>query len=230
MLRLLSAGAAQGLTKALAPSFERDARCEVRARFMPVGALEEALIAGEACDVVVSSEAMLERFAREARVEAATIARLGSVHTGIAVRAGDRAPAIDTEDRLRAALLAAPRLYVPDPQRATAGVHFVKVLRALGLYDRLAARLASHPNGVAAMTALAAAGEREALGCTQVTEILYTAGVALVGVLPGPFALATPYAAAVSAAAAEPELARRFVAMLTAPATTDARRAAGFEA
>jgi len=229
-LRLLCAGAAQGLTQALAPILERDARCEVRARFMPVGALEEALIAGDACDVVVSSVAMLERFAREARVAGATIARLGAVHTGVAVRAGDRVPPIDTEERLRAALSAAPRLYVPDPHRATAGIHFVKVLRALGLYDRLAARLVAHPNGVAAMTALAAAQERGALGCTQITEILCTAGVALVGALPGPFALATPYAAAVSATAAEPELARRFIAMLTAPANADPRHAAGFEA
>lgn len=209
--------------------FERDARCEIRARFMPVGALAETLIAGEACDVVVSSEAMLQRFAREARVDGAAIARLGSVHTGIAVKTDENVPAIDTEDRLRAALSAAPRLYVPDPERATAGIHFVKVLRALGLYDRLASRLAAHTNGVAAMTALAAARERGALGCTQITEILYTAGVTLVGALPAPFALATAYAAAVSASAAERELAHRFVAMLAAPANARARRAAGFE-
>src|SRR5512146_249576 len=229
VLRLLSAGAAQGLMKALAPAFERDMRCEVDARFMPVGALEEALVAGEPCDVVVSSEAMLRRFASQARVDAATIARLGAVCTGIAVKVGEPLPVIDTEARLRAAFSAAPRLYVPDPQRATAGIHCVKVLRALGIYDRLAPRLASHANGVAAMTALAASEERGALGCTQLTEILYTAGVTLVGAFPQRFALGTVYAAAVSAAAAESDLAHRFVAMVAAPANANARRAAGFE-
>ncbi|HET9762629.1 MAG TPA: substrate-binding domain-containing protein [Casimicrobiaceae bacterium] len=229
-LRLLSAGAAQGLTKALAPAFERDMQCAVDARFMPVGALEEALVAGEPCDVVVSSEAMLQRFAREARVDAATIARLGAVYTGIAVKVSEPLPTIESEERLRAALLAAPRLYVPDPQRATAGIHCVKVLRALGIYDRLASRLASHANGVAAMTALAASKERGALGCTQLTEILYTAGVTLVGALPQPFALGTVYATAVSASAVEADLGRRFVAMLSTAAHAEARRQAGFEA
>jgi len=228
-LRLLSAGAAQGLVRALAPMFERDEQCEVDARFMPVRALEETLVAGAACDVVISSEAMLERFAREARVRGETLVPLGSVHTGIAVRAGERAPAIDTEARLRSALSAAARLYVPDPERATAGIHFVKVLRALGLYERLAPRIASHANGVAAMMALAAAEARGAVGCTQITEILCTAGVTLVGALPAPFGLRTGYAAAVGASAAQRELAQRFVAMLAAPGNATARRAAGFE-
>jgi molybdate transport system substrate-binding protein len=229
VLRVLSAGAAQGLTRALSRGFENDARCELRASFMPVGALEDKLLAGEGCDVVVSTATMLARYAREARVDGGTIAPLGRVSTGIAVKAGEPAPAIDGEEQLRAALSAVPRLYVPDPERATAGIHFVKVLRALGLYERLAPRLASYPNGVSAMAALAAAAEGGALGCTQVTEIRCTAGVTPVGALPPPFDLATSYAAAASMSASEPALARRFVATLAGPESADARRAAGFE-
>jgi len=228
-LRLLSAGAAQGIASALAARFQAETGAELSTAFMPVGVLKDKFLAGEACDVVVSTPSMLDQFALDGRIDGATIAVLGRVPTGIAVRAGATAPSIDTPDRLRAALSAAPRIHVPDPERATAGIHFVKVLRALELFESLAPRLATHANGVAAMAALAANEEPRALGCTQVTEILYTAGVALVGALPQPFDLATPYAASVSATAREPKLARRFVDMLVAADSAALRRDAGFE-
>jgi molybdate transport system substrate-binding protein len=216
-LYLLAAGAVQAVATALTPRFRAATQAEVRASFQPVGALREKLLAGETCDVAVST------------VDAATILPLGRVHTGIAVRSGERAPAIGNRDELRAALEHAARIYVPDPERATAGIHFVKVLRGLGLYDALAPRLAAYPNGAAAMAALAAGTERDCLGCTQVTEIRYTPGVTLVGALPLEFDLATPYSAAVSSSAHEPELALRFVRMLGGAESDLLRREAGFE-
>ena len=228
-LRLLSAGAAQAVATALVPGFRAATGADVRASFQPVGVLKEKLLAGEPFEVIVSTAAMLDEFSRDGRVVGATIAALGRVHTGIAVRSGERAPAIGDSDRLRATLAAAVRVYVPDPERATAGIHFVKVLRALGIYDALAPRLAAYPSGAAAMAALAASIGPELLGCTQVTEIKYTPGVALVGTLPAEFDLATPYAAAASASARDPDLARRFVRMLTGPDSRGLRSEAGFE-
>jgi molybdate transport system substrate-binding protein len=228
-LYVLSAGAAQAVASALTPQFCAATLAEVRASFQPVGALKEKFLAGESCDVVVSTAAMLEQFSRDARIDGATISPLGRVHTGIAVRSGERAPAIGDRDELRAALERAVRVYVPDPERATAGIHFVKVLHGLGLYDALAPRLAAYPNGAAAMAALAAATDRDCLGCTQVTEIKYTRGVTLVGTLPPEFDLATLYAAAVSRSAREPELALRFVRMLAGTESERLRGEAGFD-
>ena len=45
-LNLLSAGAAQGLVKALQPAFEQQRGCRLDARFGAVGAMKEALLAG----------------------------------------------------------------------------------------------------------------------------------------------------------------------------------------
>jgi molybdate transport system substrate-binding protein len=229
VLRLLSAGAAQGIAIALTPKFEADTGTEVNASFAPVGVLRDKLLAGEAPDVIVSTPSMLEEFVRSGRIDGATIVPLGRVHTGVAVRSGEPAPAIDDPDRLRAAFAAAPRIHVPDPERATAGIHLVKVLHKLGLYEMLGPRLASHANGAAAMAALAAAHERGALGCTQATEIVFTPGVSLVGVLPAPFDLATAYAAAVSNSARDPELALRFVTSLAGREAASLRRRSGFE-
>jgi len=229
VLRLLTAGAAQGLASGVAPRLRAATRAELHGTFMPVGALRERFLAGEACDVIVTTPAMLEEFARDGSVEGATIATIGRVHTAIAVRRGDRAPAIDTPERLGAAVSSARRIFLPDPQRATAGIHFVKVLRALGFYEALGARLSEHPNGAAAMAALASTADTDCLGCTQATEILATPGVTLVGALPAPLDLATVYAAAVCTSARDPDLARRFLALLSSPEGSELRRAAGFE-
>ena len=148
--------------------------------------------------------------------------------TGIAVRSGEPRPAIADRAALRETLAAATALYCPDPERATAGIHFVKVLRELGLWPDVAPRLRSYPSGAVAMGELARAQGPGLVGCTQVTEILYTPGVTLVGPLPVEFELATVYSAAVSSRARHPELARRLVEMLAGPTAARLRAAGGF--
>ncbi|MEI4920932.1 hypothetical protein Q8G81_35845, partial [Klebsiella pneumoniae] len=65
------------------------------------------------------------------RILSDTIAPLGAGGTGIAVRHGDRLPDVYDEGSLRVTLQGAGAIYLPDPERATAGVHFVNVLRKL---------------------------------------------------------------------------------------------------
>jgi molybdate transport system substrate-binding protein len=133
---------------------------------------------------------------------------------------------------LREVLAGASALYCPDVERATAGIHFVGVLKTLGIHERVAARLKPYPNGATAMAAMAKAepiGHSRAVGCTQVTEILYTPGVTLVATLPAEVALTTTYSAAVSRGAGNAELARRFASLLTGTETIELRRAGGFE-
>jgi hypothetical protein len=140
-------------------------------------------------------------------------AALGRVPTGIAVASGAPPPPIHDADALRASFDEASALYCPDTERSTAGLHFVRMLREMGIYSHVAARIRDYANGAQAMAALAATSGRErAIGCTQVTEILYTPGVTLVGSLPVPFELTTTYSAAASVASRSPAAARRFVA------------------
>jgi molybdate transport system substrate-binding protein len=127
-------------------------------------------------------------------------------------------------------LRAAHRICIPDPRRATAGIHFVDVLRRLGIHDEVAPRLDAFPNGATAMLELARrAPGSGSIGCTQTTEIRYTPGVVLVGPLPPEFELATVYSAAVHANARDRALAQRFVDLLTGAASLQLRREGGFE-
>lgn len=228
-LVVLSAGAAKGLVEALAPGLLGDPGARVSGTFGAVGAIRAQFLERGPCDVLILTAPMLEALAARGEVVRDTIAPLGEVLTGVAVRTGEPPPRIDTPDALRAAFAAAQRWYCPDTRQATAGIHFAKVLDALGLGGDAASRVREYPSGAVAMRALAEDREPGAIGCTQVTEILYTPGVALVGPLPAAFTLATTYSVAVATRSLQPGLARRFVATLTSPAQAALRARGGFE-
>ena len=222
-LRLVSAGAAQGLVESIA----REQGIEVRGIFGAVGAMQDRLDAGEPADIVILTRRQIDGLAGDARVVPASVADLGIVATAIGVRESDPAPDVSTEAALKAALLAADGIYFPDPSKATAGIHFAKVLDRLGVKDALEARLRTHPNGATAMRALAAA-DGHPIGCTQATEILATRGVKLVAPLPPGCELETLYTAAVHAHAADRVAAEAFVRHLAGSAARARRVAAGF--
>ena len=229
-LNLLCAGAAQGLVGSLAPRLLSEAGAIPVGRFGAVGAMEEALLAGEPCDVMVSTAAMLDELVAQGRLRETGRAAIGRVRTAVAVRRGMPRPDVSSPDALAAALSAADAVYCPDLERSTAGQHFRSVLVQLGLADELGPRLRMFPNGATAMREMGASKDAHPIGCTQATEILYTDGVTLVAMLPPRFELATVYAAAIGAHAAHPEAAARLIGLLTGPGTAALRADAGFEA
>jgi molybdate transport system substrate-binding protein len=228
-MNILCAGAAQGLVKALQGVFLELTGAKVEGRFGAVGAMKEALLAGEPCDVMIVTATMISALQAEGRLLPGSDAALGRVRTGVAVREGETMPDVATPEALKASLLAARSIYFPDAKRSTAGIHFASVLAKLGIADVVSSRLRTFPNGATAMRELASDSGSGAIGCTQITEIKYTSGIALVGALPEAFELATVYSAAVSVTAREPELARRFVELIAGPRSRCLREQGGFE-
>lgn len=228
-LHLISGGAAQGLVAQLSKRFAAEQGLLPEGIFGAVGLMKDKLLAGAPCDVIILTAALIDQLEREGHVKPGTARPLGIVRTGVAVQASEPMPVVDTPAALVALLRSAQGIYFPDPVKATAGIHFMKVLKALGVDQELAGRLRPFPNGATAMRELAAATGRDLVGCTQVTEILYTPGVRLAGVLPSAFELATVYSAAVCSSAAEPGAAQALVELLSAPDTRGMRAAGGFE-
>ena len=150
-IQLLCAGAAKGLVQALQPLLMQHAGAEVAGRFGAVGAMKEALLAGEPCDLMIVTDKLIVELAEAGHLDGATRRPLGRVATGIAVRRGEPRPDIATPEALRDALRAADGIYFPDPERATAGIHFANVMRELGIHDALAPRFRTFPNGATAM-------------------------------------------------------------------------------
>lgn len=222
-LDFVSAGAAHGLVSTVA----KERAIEVAGSFGAVGAQLEKFREGSPCDLVILTHAQITGLAAGGEVVADTCADLGAVATSVAVRADSPPPDVATPDALRAALLAADAIYFPDPAKATAGIHFAKVIDGLGIAAEVEARLKTFPNGSTAMAELAKAAGNP-IGCTQATEILATPGIRLVGPLPKGCDLETVYTVAVNAKAQRPAEARDFARDLAGERTRAARAKAGF--
>lgn len=228
-LHILSGGAAQGLVHALRGQIYNETGRAVEGQFGAVGLMREQLLAGAPCDVLILTQSLIDELSAAGHVLPGSATPLGVVRTGVAVKSGASLPKVDTAAALKAALLAAQGIYFPDPLKATAGIHFMNVLKKLGIEPQVAGALRPYPNGATAMKELAAASGPGLIGCTQVTEILYTPGVQLVGLLPREFELATTYTAAVAARAEQPQAARMMVELLAGPAAAQLRRDGGFQ-
>jgi molybdate transport system substrate-binding protein len=226
-LKLISGGAAQGLVNTLREALLLRCGASVDGDFGAVGLMKDKLLAGAPCDVVILTAALIDQLTLGGHVVPGSARPLGLVKTGIAVKATEPSPDVATPAALKAALLAAKGIYFPDPVKATAGIHFFKVLQQLGIDAELGPRLRPFPNGATAMREMAQCQESGLIGCTQVTEILYTPHVRLVANLPPEFELATVYTAAVCTKAVDPAAA--LVDLLSGALAAPQRSAAGFE-
>lgn len=224
---VLSAGAAESLVRSLAERLRADLGVETSSTFGAVGAMKQRFLAGDACDVLITSAKVMSELVQAGHVR--DRARdLGWVDTGVAVLDGVNVPDVSTSDAVGTVLRAASRIYFPDPDRATAGIHFASVLVKLGLDVHDVDVMKTFPNGRTAMRALAQEEALVAVGCTQVTEILQTDGVTYAGPLPEPYELATLYQCAVVDRATNPLKARDVVDLLTGVATVSRRESLGF--
>lgn len=227
-VRAISGGAAHGLVRALAtPLAQRGVAVE--GSFGAVGAMRDKLLAGAPCDLLILTDTLIAELERQGHVVPGSARPLGRVPTGIAVRAGAPRPALTDAASLATLFTQARALYVPDTAKSTAGQHVAKVLRDLGIADRMAGRLREFPNGATAMREMAACDEQGLVGCTQRTEILDTPGVQWVGALPPGHGLAAVYTAAVCTRADDQQAAARCAELLASVEAADARRDAGFD-
>ena len=225
---MLSGGAAQRLVEAVRGDFQSGTGWRIDGTFGAVGAMKARLLAGEPADVMILSRTLIDELVRRGQVRGESVRDIGSVQTAIAVRHGDPPPVIDAAEQLRETLAAADEIHFPDPQQATAGIHFAKVMKQLGMWDSAAKYLRPAPNGATAMRALAASTAQRPIGCTQATEILSTAGIVMVGPLPAGCDLATTYAAAATMQASAQSAA--LVVLLSDSRRDDLRQGLGFDA
>jgi molybdate transport system substrate-binding protein len=228
-LRILSGGAAHALVSRLAPLFKTRTGHDVEGTFGAVGAMRDKLLAGEPADLLILTSALIGELVRTGHVLADSVADVGGVRTGVAVRQRDAFPRVTSAGDLRRLLQSASEIFVPDTALSTAGIHVRTVLDGLQIASEVASRLRQFPNGATAMKALAAATSPSPIGITQRTEILGTPGVAYVAALPDEHALATVYTAAISTRANLPREAGTLIALLTGAEGESARAAAGFE-
>jgi molybdate transport system substrate-binding protein len=228
-MQVLSGGAAAAVVKAVQAEFEKSTGTSIHGTFSAVGQMRDQLVGGTPCDVVILTKPLIDQLIASGHVVAGSARSLGKVKTGVAVRTGTAHPSVHTREQLHAAMSAAQGIYFPDPDKATAGIHFMNVLKALGLDETMRSKFRVFPNGATAMGEMGKSTESGLIGCTQVTEINYTEGVDLIDVLPAEFELSTDYTLGICTAAQSPEQALILAQLLAGPASAPVRKQGGFE-
>ena len=228
-MQVLSGGAAAAVVKAVQAEFENSTGASIHGTFSAVGQMRDQLVGGTPCDVVILTKPLIDQLINSGHVVAGSARSLGTVKTGVAVRSGTPHPSVKTRAELHATMSAAQGIYFPDPDKATAGIHFMNVLKALGLDETMRSKFHIFPNGATAMGEMAKSDESGLIGCTQVTEINYTDGVDLVDVLPAEFELSTDYTLGICTHAKNPAHAELLADLLTGAASATVRKQGGFE-
>ena len=227
-VRVLAAGAVQAAVRQLEPAFAPPADTSSIATYDTVGALRDRVLAGEAADVVILSEAGMAALAKAGKIDAGAL--IGSrQHHGCAGGAQGCCGA-------RRQLVARGAEGAPCWRRPRSRTPIRRAGPRRGRISPSVLRAARHRASSCAprVTVLGFGGDviagvaegRFEIGVSQSSEIVAHPGVVLAGRLPEPYAHRTRYRAA-KVTGAGPS-ADAFLALLTGPQGRAALQAIGF--
>ncbi|MDB5376823.1 MAG: hypothetical protein JWR00_1269 [Rubritepida sp.] len=223
---LLSGGALEPAVSAALVRWRAQGGGEVRVDFATAPRIAARLESGEAPDLVLAPQGLMEGLSRAGRLAGPPVT-LGAIGVGIALRDDAPDPAIRDEASFRAALLDADAIVF---NRASTGLYVEGLLDRLGLTAALSARTLRFPDGDAVLRRIAGGTGRE-IAFAATTEILLfrQRGVRLAGPLPGALQNRTLYAAGLLRKADPNDTARQLLAFLETAASREAMVAAGVE-
>lgn len=213
-------------TRQLLADLSRDltAACGLETRIESVGGVDAAkrVQADETFDLVFLAVDAIDKLEAAGKVVPGTRTDLVHSGTSVAVRAGAPRPDIGSEDAVRAAVLAARTVsYSTGPS----GVALARLFERWGIAEQIRDRIVVPPPGTP-VGALVARGDVE-LGFQQLSELIHVDGLDIVGPLPESIAVTTTFSGAVCASSTRPDDARRALAFMASPGTTDAKRRQG---
>ena len=225
ILGVISSMATKKLLADLGARYE-SAHPGVRVQVESVGGVDAArrVQAGEALDAVVLARDAIDKLA--ATGAALADSRVDIVRSGVtvAVREGAPQPAIDSEEAVKQAVLAARSIgYSTGPS----GVALARLFERWGIAEAVAARIVTAKPGVP-VGSLIAKGEVE-LGFQQRSELLGLPGIAILGDLPAVIQITTTFSAGVCTSSSQPDAVRAMLSYMASPAATSAKQRQGMD-
>jgi len=176
----------------LAAQFEKTSGKRIELVFDTAGATLQRFLKDPDAAFLITGDARIREAEKAGALGGGFTKAVAATVGGFAVPPGRTKPDISTPEKLKAALIAAPRIVFSDPERgATIGLHFLEVIEKLGVKEQVLKKAMIAKDGVETMRIILA-GEAD-LGVTQIAEVVQASREALVGPFPREFDLATTY-------------------------------------
>jgi molybdate transport system substrate-binding protein len=190
--------------------------------------LVKGIEGGDAADVVVLSRAGIAALQKLGKIAVGSAVTLASSGVGIAVKAGAPKPDISTPEALKRTLLDAKSIAYSEPSAGGAsGVYFAKLLERMGIAEAMKPKTKYPPPGGFSANLLLT-GDAE-LAVQQKPELLYVAGVEVIGLLPGDLNVVTEFAVAIMTACKNGDAGEALIKMLQSPESISTFRSKGLD-
>lgn len=221
----IAGGAPKPVFDRLGPLYEKRSGNTLNALYDSMSGIAARVAAHEALDVLLMPVATIEAYIRQGIVQGACTP-LANIGLAVGVTAGLPVPDISSPEALRAALLAARGVVHAPPTTTPSGAQSDKVIKALGLADKISV---THKVGLAGGLAMIASGEAS-LGIFPKSEIVSVAGITLAGPLPPELQLTITYGAGGTAGSSVAGAAAAFIQFLIEPDSRKVWIECGFDA
>lgn len=226
-IKVLTGGAFKQVVLAVVPAFEQQTGHKVIVDNDTAGALKKRIEGGEAFDVAVITPAVINELAGAGKVSAGSRVDLARVGVGVMVKEGAPKPDVSTVEAFKEALLKAKTVAYIDPASGgSSGIYLDKLFERLGVADQVRAKARLKKGGYVAD--LLVSGDAE-LGLHQISEIVPVKGVTLVAPLPKEIQNYTTYAAGLSAASSNKDVAQALIKAFASPAAAAVLKEKGME-
>lgn len=180
--------------------------------------------AGEAFDVAVGNPPTIEALIKAGKAVAGSLTDFGRSGLGVAVRSGAPQPDLSSADAFKRALLAAEA--VAFPGEGASGRYFVSLVERLGIAQDMQGKLM--PMAAEECVEVVARGDADMV-VVVATRIVDVPGVDYVGAIPAALQTRIGFAAGLSTAACDPNMARALIRSFVAPEAKAVLRAKGVE-
>lgn len=159
--------------------------------FDTAGAAEKKFLADPNASFLITTKPRIEKAITSNLLKEGKAIHLVDTAAGIASSQLPK-PTIRNGDELKLALLSAKKIAFSDPARgATVGLHFVKVIKDLGIENEVMAKAVIARDGVETMKLIL--NKSVDIGITQMSEVVQADRSTLVGPFPKDFALISSY-------------------------------------
>jgi molybdate transport system substrate-binding protein len=224
-IRVLASNGIKAAMEDLKPKFEKASGDTLSIDFSTAATLKDRIEKGEAFDVAVLTDDVVDALIKSGKLSPATRAELAAVGIGVGYRKGAAKPDVRTGTSLKQALLNAKSIAYTGNGASRPAID--KMIAGLGIGHQLESK--SHLVGPGQAPTSVAKGESE-LVLTLISEILPEPGVELAGPLPPDFQSYLGFSAATGAKSGKGETTQALIKFLDGPAAASMYKVKGMEA